>query len=49
MSEYGYSNTKDVLLGKTDKLIKAYNYDRFEHRCCYSVEKTCSTNLLQIR
>ena len=23
MSEYGYSNVKDVLLGKTDKLVKA--------------------------
>ena len=30
MSEYGYSNTKDVLLGKTDKLEKAENFDRFE-------------------
>lgn len=30
MSEYGYSNTKDVLLGKTDKLIKAKNFDKFE-------------------
>ena len=30
MSEYGYSNVKDVLLGKTDKLIKAENFDRFE-------------------
>jgi hypothetical protein len=30
MSEYGYSNAKDVLLGKTDKLTKAENYDRFE-------------------
>ena len=30
MSEYGYSNTKDVLLGKTDVLTKAENYDRFE-------------------
>ena len=30
MSEYGYSNTKDVLLGNTDKLIKADNYDRYE-------------------
>ena len=30
MSEYGYSNTKDVLLGKTDTLTKAENYDRFE-------------------
>jgi hypothetical protein len=30
MSEYGYSNAKDVLLGKTDVLTKAENYDRFE-------------------
>ena len=30
MSEYGYSNAKDVLLGKTDKLEKAENFDRFE-------------------
>ena len=30
MSEYGYSNTKDVLLGKTNTLIKAESYDRYE-------------------
>ena len=30
MSEYGYSNAKDVLLGKTEVLEKAENYDRFE-------------------
>tara|TARA_A200000159_G_scaffold99432_2_gene92242 strand:+ start:280 stop:1392 length:1113 start_codon:yes stop_codon:yes gene_type:complete len=30
MGEYGYTNVKDVLLGKTDKLIKAENFDRFE-------------------
>ena len=30
MSEYGYANVRDVLLGKTDKLTKAENYDRFE-------------------
>ena len=30
MSEYGYANAKDVLLGKTDTLTKAENYDRFE-------------------
>ena len=29
-SEYGFANTKDVLLGKTDKLVKAENFDRFE-------------------
>ena len=30
MSEYGYANARDVLLGKTDTLTKAENYDRFE-------------------
>ena len=30
MSEYGFSNTKDVLLGKTNTLQKAENFDRFE-------------------
>jgi len=30
MSEYGYSNVRDVLLGKTEKLEKAVNFDRFE-------------------
>ena len=30
MSEYGYSNVRDVLLGKTDTLNKAENFDRFE-------------------
>jgi len=30
MSEYGYSNTKDVLLGKTNPLTKAENFDRYE-------------------
>lgn len=30
MSEYGYSNVKDVLIGKTEKLEKAENFDRFE-------------------
>ena len=30
MSEYGYSNAKDVLLGKTNTLTKQKNYDRFE-------------------
>ena len=29
MSEYGYSNSRDVLLGETDVLTKADNYDRF--------------------
>jgi len=27
---FGYSNVKDLLLGKTDTLIKADNFDRFE-------------------
>jgi hypothetical protein len=30
MGEYGYSNTRDVLLGKTEVLEKAENFDRFE-------------------
>jgi len=30
MSTYGYENARDVLLGKTDTLTKAENYDRFE-------------------
>ena len=30
MSEYGYSNVKDVLLGKEKVLTKADNYDSFE-------------------
>ena len=30
MGEYGYANAKDVLLGKTDTLTKAENFDRFE-------------------
>ena len=30
MAEYGYANVRDVLLGKTDTLTKAENYDRFE-------------------
>ena len=29
MSDYGYENVKDILLGKTDKLIKGQNYDKF--------------------
>jgi len=30
MGEYGYSNVKDILLGYTEKLEKAENFDRFE-------------------
>ena len=30
MSEYGYENTREVLLGNTNKLIKSENYDKFE-------------------
>ena len=30
MSTYGYDNAKEVLLGKTNLLTKAENYDRFE-------------------
>jgi hypothetical protein len=29
-STYGYDNARDVLLGKTNLLTKAENYDRFE-------------------
>mgnify|MGYP003146711066 FL=1 len=28
MSDYGFENSKDVLLGKTDTLIKGQNYDK---------------------
>ena len=30
MGEYGYANAKDVLLGKTETLVKGDNFDRFE-------------------
>ncbi len=30
MCDYGYTNVRDILLGKTDKLIKGDNYDKFE-------------------
>ena len=30
MSTYGYENARDVLLGKTNTLQKAENFDRFE-------------------
>ena len=30
MSEYGYSNVRNVLVGKENTLLKADNYDRFE-------------------
>ena len=30
MSEYGYSNVRNVLMGKENTLLKADNYDRFE-------------------
>ena len=30
MGEYGYTNVRDILLGKTTQLNKAENYDRFE-------------------
>ena len=30
MSEYGYKNVREVLLGKTETLEKAENFDRFE-------------------
>jgi hypothetical protein len=28
MSDYGYENARDVILGKTDKLIKGQNYEK---------------------
>ena len=30
MSDYGFENARDVLLGKTDKLIKGQNYDKHD-------------------
>ena len=30
MSDYGFENTRDVLLGKTDKLIKGQNYEKHD-------------------
>jgi len=30
MSDYGFENTRDVLLGKTDTLIKGQNYDKHD-------------------
>ena len=30
MSTYGFSNSREVILGEQDSLIKAENYDRFE-------------------
>ena len=30
MSDYGFENSRDVLLGKTDTLIKGQNYDKHE-------------------
>ena len=30
MSTYGFSNSREVILGEQDNLIKAENYDRFE-------------------
>ena len=30
MSTYGYENARNVLLGETNVLTKAENYDRFE-------------------
>ena len=30
MSTYGFKNSREVILGEQDTLIKADNYDRFE-------------------
>ena len=30
MSTYGFSNSREVILGEQDNIIKAENYDRFE-------------------
>jgi hypothetical protein len=30
MSDYGFENARDVLLGKTDTLIKGQNYDKHD-------------------
>ena len=30
MSDYGFENVRDVLLGKTDTLIKGQNYDKHD-------------------
>ena len=30
MSDYGFENTRDVLLGKTETLIKGQNYDKHD-------------------
>jgi hypothetical protein len=30
MSDYGFENTRDVLLGKTDTLIKGQNYHKHD-------------------
>ena len=44
MGEYGYANAKDVLLGKTESLIKADNFDRFELDSIFEWWKKKATN-----
>ena len=29
MSDYGYANSKELLLGKTDTLVKSESYDKY--------------------
>ena len=44
MGEYGYANAKDVLLGKTETLVKADNFDRFELDGIFDWWKRKATN-----
>ena len=44
MGEYGYANAKDVLLGKTETLVKADNFDRFELDSIFEWWKKKATN-----
>ena len=44
MGEYGYANAKDVLLGKTESLIEADNFDRFELDSIFEWWKKKATN-----
>ena len=44
MGEYGYANAKDVLLGKTETLVKADNFDRFELDGIFEWWKKKATN-----
>jgi len=44
MGEYGYANAKDVLLGKTETLVKGDNFDRFELDGIFKWWKKKATN-----